>query len=214
MKNISFYSLNYVNELETFCILLIEKELDIFFSSCIRSALDYSHMISNNLALHEMKNFEEKVLSKRQIKELIKDILFKVNIEIAKCMGYSNPDVVHTESIGCNNDFINELINDFKVTQIICKVCEYIIDFAISRSLKGICKSDMVNDLIKRNISGKNILKKNNLINQKRKHQELLYKQIEGFLTNTKVTLRNELIKACIININNIQNISYEFSIA
>lgn len=214
MKNIRFYSPKYINELETFCILLIEKELDIFFSLCMRSAIDYSHMVSNNLALHEKRNFEEKVLSNYQIKELIEGILFKVNIEIAKCMGYSNSDVVYTESIGYNNDFLNELVNNFRITQITCKVCEHVIDFAISRSLNGICKSDITNDLIKRNISSKNILGKNNLTNQKRKHQELLYKQIEGFLTNTKVNLRNELIKACIININNTQNISYEDSIA
>ncbi len=214
MKNIRFYSPNYINELETFCILLIEKELDIFFSSCMRSALDYSHMVSNNLVLHEKGNFEEKVLSNYQIKELIEDILFKANIEIAKCMGYSNPDVVYTESIVYNNDFLNELVNNFRVTQITCKVCEHVIDFSISSSLKGICKSDIINDLIKRNISSKNILDKNNLTNQKRKHQELLYKQIEGFLINTKISLRNKLTKVCIININSIENISYESSIA
>ena len=216
MKNIRFYSTKYINELETFCILLIEKELDVFFSSCMKSALDYSYIISDNLTLHERKYFERKVLSSRQIKELVEDIIFKINVAIIRSIESSDIDIVSIESIDSyyGNDIFNESINNLKITQMTCKICEYIIDFAIARSLKDVCKSNIINDLVKRNISGKNILDKNNLVHQKRKHQELLYKQIEGFLINTKLSLRNELTKACIVNINGLGNINYESSIA
>jgi hypothetical protein len=72
----------------------------------------------------------------------------------------------------------------------------------------------MVNKLLKKIISGKKILDKNNLENGIIRHQELIYKQIEGFLINQKINLRNELIKIVITFMDNTENTDELISIA
>ncbi|MBC2581313.1 hypothetical protein [Clostridium sp. DJ247] len=208
MKNLYVYAPNYTSELERFCILLIEKELDIFFSACIKSAHAYSAAVSKSLSLHGKEVFEEQVLSSQEITELIQNIILKVNIEIKKNADYFHLTDLYIDLDENNyaNDFLKETIENFRVTQITTKLCEDVIDSSISRILDGVCYNKIINNTLKRNISGKKILDKNNLENTKRKHQELIFKQIEGFLISTKISLRNELIKACILFINYIED--------
>lgn len=207
MKSSHFYSQSNISELEMSCILLVERELDIFFSVHMKQAVVYSRMLADNLTLHGEKNFAEGVLSDCQVKECIESILSKVNMEIVKNMGYLHLSAV---SIGSIEDYYVDLlggtINSIEITQITSRICEDIIDLSISCILNKICWSSVVKEMLKKSISGKNILSKNNLANQKKKHQELIYNQIKGLLINVRVNLKNELIKAFIMSINNIEN--------
>ncbi|MCI1944806.1 hypothetical protein [Clostridium luticellarii] len=208
MKSSYFYSQNRIDELEISCISLIEKELDVFFSSRMEPALAYSHMLSDNLALHGRKNFDEKVLSDCQIKGCVKGILAGIGMKIAENMGQLHLDDVSVESVEdhYDNHILKETISSARITQVTAGICEHIIDSGISFILNEICGISMVNELLKRNISGRKILDKNNLANQRRKHRELIYRQIEGLMMNMKISLRNKLIETCIASINSIEN--------
>lgn len=208
MKNSYIAYKNSPSELETFCVLLIEKELELFFSKYMESAHSYSLIISKNLSLHDKKIFEELVLSSHTIKVLIQTITEKINIEIKKNLkylhlNYESIDVLEYDKY---DDFLKGTIKDFRITQFTTKLCEYVIDSAMSPILEGACSNNLINNLLEKIISSKKILDKNNLENQINKHQKQIYNQIEGFLINTKVILRNELIKACLICINNINH--------
>lgn len=207
---------NYITELESSIILTIERELDILFSSCKKSAKVYSCMISNNLALHDKKTFEELVLSPQEINTLIENVMSKFTEELNKSIKYPHSNALLTTSI--ENDYYNHFLKDttkvFKITQVTTKICEKIINSSISRILDCTCTNKLVKNSLKKATSSKKILDKHNFENQRKKHQELIYKQIEGFLVNTEVSLRNELIKTCITYISSITYMYESFSIA
>ena len=207
MASWKFYSLKYISKLEISCILLVEEELDIFFSSCMKRAEVYSHVLSYNLTLHGKENFAEKVLSDYQIKECMENILSKVSIEIIKDKGYLDLNNVSPESVeDCYDEFLEETVNNARITQITTSICQYVMDYSISCILSKICMNNVANELLKRYISARKILDRNNFTNQRRKHQEVIYRQMEGLLTNIKLSLKNELVKICITAINRIED--------
>ncbi|MFL0197247.1 hypothetical protein ACJDU8_17030 [Clostridium sp. WILCCON 0269] len=63
----------------------------------------------------------------------------------------------------------------------------------------------LIEEELKKIISGEKILGNNNLENQIERHGKLIYRQIEGFLINVKSNLRNGLIKVLITLINSIE---------
>lgn len=199
----------YITELESSFILLIERELDIFFSACIKSAKVYSIMISNNLSLHDEKTFEELVLSPMEINTLIENVVSKINIELRKNLNYSHLDVVSTPLI--ENNYYNHSLDDttesLRAIQLTTKICENIINSALSYVLGRVWPNKLIKKSFKKIISGKKILDNHNLKNQTKKYQEYIYAQLEGFLINTKVSLRNDLISSFIMCLNNTKNI-------
>jgi hypothetical protein len=209
MQNSYVACKNFPSEMETFCVLLIEKELEMFFSTYMESACSYSLIIAKNLSLHNKKAFEELVLSSQSIKAVIQTIIEKVNVKIKKNLKYLYLDHESIDFLNHDNyyDFLNDTIENFRITQVTTKLCECIIDSTIPYILDDVCPNILIKRLFKKVISSKKILDKNNLENQIDKHKELIYKQIEGFLINLKIKLRNELIKACLICINSMKNI-------
>ncbi|WP_446899191.1 hypothetical protein ACSVC9_04655 [Clostridium sp. LBM24168] len=206
MAGSNFYSLEYISKLEMSCILLVEEELNIFFSKCMKQASVYSRALVDNLILQEKKSFAERVLSDYQIKKCIEAILFRINMEVIKNKVNLDFNALSVESVEeCYDRLLKETINNAKITQMTTGICEHIMDYSISLTLNKVCRNNIVNELLKRHISSRKILYKNNLVNQKRKHQELIYKQMKGLLTNIRLSLKNELIKVCITAIDRIE---------
>ncbi|MFL0198186.1 hypothetical protein ACJDU8_21865 [Clostridium sp. WILCCON 0269] len=197
-----------VSEFERSCILLIEEELNVFFSACLRSAEIYSVMAAGKPSLHDKKIFEELVISPEAVENLIKNIMLKINKELKKDVGYiqlnyESTDLFHISSN--YNDFIDNTVRAFRTTQVVTKASEKIIDSVISYMFDRICPDTIINNLLKKIISGKKILGNNNLENQIERHGKLIYRQIEGFLINVKTNLRNGLIKVLTTLINSVE---------
>ncbi|MEY8762611.1 MULTISPECIES: hypothetical protein [Clostridium] len=199
MPDLHFYSSEHVNELEMCCILLVEKELDMFFSPYMEQKVVHSIMLSDNLILHGKENFMDKILSDCKIKECVESILYKISIKIGgdgkyPCLNSASAKLVEN----CYSEIIEETVNNAGVTQVITSICEYVIDFSTSYILSETCGSSAVGKLLKWNISGEKILDRNNLANQRKEHQKLMHRQIKGLLMNIKLNIRYQLIRVCI----------------
>lgn len=215
MVNKSIFSNNFIDKLENECILSIENELEIFFLSCKKSAYAYSCMISKDLNSYNQKTFEEIVLSPKEIECLIDNILSKINIEIKKYIDFFiiDKEYIYLLKNIDNNCILQNTISEFKTTQKITKTCEKVIDKYISKTLKSCYSNPVSNYFIKKNNFGEKILGNNNSKNQVTKYQEKIYNQIEGILLNTKIDIRNELIKTALKNINDLKNYNKAISI-
>ncbi|WP_368490603.1 hypothetical protein [Clostridium sp. BJN0013] len=216
MIDSSIYFEYYVSEFEKVYILLIEKELDIFFSKCLKSAETYSVVIANKPLLHNKEMFQQLVLSSETIKNFSKNIILKINEQFKNNVNdlHINYECINSFDFNRCNNFLENTIKNFTTTQIVTKVSEKIMDFTISCMFDVLFSDIVINNLCEKIISGKEILHKNNLQNQVKKQEGLIYKQIEGFLINTKVNLRNQLIKVFITSINSIENMEELVSIA
>ncbi|MFL0197151.1 hypothetical protein ACJDU8_16530 [Clostridium sp. WILCCON 0269] len=212
----SIYFGYYVSEFEKVYISLIEKELDVFFSTCLKSAETYSAIIANKPSLHNKEIFEQLVLSSKTIENFLENIILKVNEQFNNNANDLQINYEYVNSFDFNkyNTFLENTIKNFTTTQIVTKVSERIVDFAISSIFDMLCPDIMINNLCDKIISGKKVLHKNNLQNQVKRHDKLIYKQIEGLLINVKTNLRNQLIKVFIISINISENMEELVSIA
>lgn len=216
MIDSSIYFKYYVSEFEKTYILLIEKELDIFFSKCLKLAKTYSVSIANKPLVHNKEMFQQMVLSPEAIKNFSENIILKINEQFKNNMNgiHVNYECINSFDFNKFGNFLENTIKNFTTTQIITKVSEKIMDFTISFMFDALFSDIVINNLCEKMISGKKILHNNNLQNQIERHRELIYKQIEGFLINTKVNLRNQLIKVFITSINSIENMEELVSIA
>lgn len=210
----SIYIEYYISEFEKSYILLIERELNVFFSKCLKFAEAYSIMVANKPSLHSKKIFEELVLSPEAIESFVQNVILKINNELKKDTGLSYKCTNLFNMNSNYSTFIDNTIETIRTSQIVTKVCEKIIDSVISYMFDEICPVSIMNKLFKRVISGKKILHSSNFENQVEKHKRLIYKQIKGFLINIKINLRNELIKEIIVFINNTINMKNSTSIA
>ena len=216
MIDSSIYFKYYVSEFEKTYILLIEKELDIFFSKCLKSAETYSVIIADKPLVHNKEMFQQLVLSPETIKNFLENIILKINEQFKNNMNgiCVNYECINSFDFNKFGNFLENTIKNFTTTQIVTKVSEKIMDFTISCMFDELFSNIVINNLCEKIISGKKILHNNNLQNQIERHQRLIYKQIEGFLINTKVNLRNQLIKVYITSINSIENMEEIASIA
>lgn len=216
MIDSSIYFEHYVSEFEKTYILLIEKELDIFFSKCLKSAETYSVIIANKPLVHNKEMFQQLVLSPETIENFAKNIILKINEQFKNNVNdiHINYEDINSFDFNKYSNFLENTIKNFTITQIITKVSEKVMDFTISCMFDALFSNIVINNLYEKIISGKKILHKNNLQNQIKRHEKLIYKSIEGFLINTKVNLRNQLIKVFITSINSIENMEELVSIA
>lgn len=198
----------FKEHLENKCIKKIEKELETFFSSRMKSAYTYSFLAAQNLHSYNCEDFEKMVFSQDELNDLLQNILTEINEEFIENIIDTQLSDSYTNIINIKNvdNIIKDTAKTFQINQKISKTCEMIMNNVFSKTLKSILPNPLTTLVVKKINFGNRFFGEYSYKGQIARQQEHIYKQLEGIIINMKTDTRNELISFTIKNLHYLQN--------
>lgn len=186
------------------CCELIENDINMYFSACMKSAFAYSCLAVKEIKSFDYEHFERLVLSEEEMRIVIQTVVRKLNAELQQepadqalnnmCTSCVLEDLKNT---------LDDTVQSYRTTQSVTNFCEKLMNQSVSKACKSLIPIPLANKAIGKLKLGSKLLGELNGKNQMMKQQEELYKQIQGMLINIKLDLINSLEEYVLASINN-----------
>lgn len=194
MENKSVYFDHQFHKIER----IIEKEVEMFFHLCVCAAYELSVRIAKDTNIICEELFENNVVSKEDINEL----LFRIHAKICDELKIDNQYVVienkdtmeKIDPIQYQTDFLMKKEKEYKATQFTAHIAENIICNSFSHVLGNCSSSSMVEFVSGYAGFGKWVLGKNNKSAMRNRFQKNIYQTWKGTLINIKTKIKTELL--------------------
>ena len=189
-------NMEFINEdFNKICRTIIQREVDSFFSACMKAAYTFSLLISENIERYSYEAFERMVLSDDELDQVKQGIISRLNIELKnqsspfRIGDYNRIERSYIEG----TQIFTRTMNSFKSTLHVTSFCQKAID----KSFSAFMKKNLPNPLLCKAAGkvklGERLLGDYSLKGQVKRHQQLIYDQVVGMLTNIKVCFKNDV---------------------
>ncbi|MCX7904085.1 MAG: hypothetical protein N2486_06195 [Caloramator sp.] len=207
MKRNVIYLQSFLDNIEKRCLNIIDENIENYFLNIFKAALAYATLVSKDFKSHNKTNFENMVISDKEIFELINSINKKLLNEIESNFSIIlNKEDNFSPNIKVDSLCIDNLVERLSITYEITKKAQNLIDSNISNIISLWTKNPVSSYIVGKLDFGKILLGKNSVDNLTQYNRERIYNTIKGLIENLKTELRIQLIN----NTLNILNEIYE----